>query len=466
MYQAIEKNNRLLPFGLPCQKTKGIGYADDTTICIKDDNGFLEIFKILSMFESASNSKINIGKTRIYGFGNWEWRSQWPIKGIKTEFEHFNTLGIIFSTDYDKALKAQWEKIYVNIQKSLKAMTGRYLNIYQKAVIVNAMIASKLWYTSHVYPLPDMWAGLINTEIRTYIWDKPNKNPIRLDVICKSRDRGGIGLLDIKIKAKSIFANTTLKMFSNSDSQSLIKYYVGKELSEILGIRHGQVNRIRVQAPKYYKYALDIIKKFTSHKDFPKLNSKLIYMLKPDVISNIEGKNPGYDWGNIWKCVACKFMNVNDRPIVYKYVHEVIPTNKKLFQIRARDNPNCDHCNIEDSKIHRFYECPLMQECLNWIRRLILYLCGMNTNQESLYGFMTFDVPKVNIKVKNTIIIIMSSYVSCAWYNRDRLDIILHILRAKIINDQKIRMKILGNKAHKLFTENYCKYNIEFIKRL
>ena len=82
------------------------------------------------MFESASNSKINIGKTRIYGFGNWEWRSQWPIKGLKTEFENFSTLGITFSTDYNKALKAQWEQIHVNIQKGLKAMTGRYLNIY------------------------------------------------------------------------------------------------------------------------------------------------------------------------------------------------------------------------------------------------------------------------------------------------------------------------------------------------
>ena len=222
-----------------------------------------------------------------------------------------------------------------------------------------------------------------------------------------------------------------------------------------------------MQAPKYYKYALDIIKKFTSHKDFPKLNSKIMYdMLKPDVISNIEGKNPGYDWENIWKCVAFKFMNVNDRPIVYKYVHNVIPTNKKLFQIKSRDNPYCDHCNMEDTKMHRFYECPLMQECLTWLRRLILYLCGMNTNQESLFKFMTFDIPKVNIKVKNTLIIIISSYVSCVWYNRDRLELILYIMRAKIIRDQKLRMKILGDKAHRLFTENYCKNNIDFINSI
>ena len=154
LYRAIEKNIRIIPFGLPHQKIKEIGYADDTTICISNDEGFLEAFKIISMFESASNSKINIKKTRIYGFGDWKWRTLWPIKGLKTEFEYFNALGICFSTNYDDALKAQWERIAEKIKKGLKAMTGRYLNLYQRAVLINSVIASKLWYTSHVYPLP------------------------------------------------------------------------------------------------------------------------------------------------------------------------------------------------------------------------------------------------------------------------------------------------------------------------
>ena len=74
-----------------------------------------------------------------------------------------------------------------------------------------------------------------------------------------------------------------------------------------------------------------------------------------------------------------------------------------------------------------------------------------------------FDVPKVNIKVKNTLIIILSSYVACTWYNRHRLEIICNILKAKIIRDQKLNMDILGDKVQQIFTENYSKSNIEFI---
>ena len=77
---------------------------------------------------------------------------------------------------------------------------------------------------------------------------------------------------------------------------------------------------------------------------------------------------------------------------------------------------------------------------------------------------MSFDIPKVNAKVKNTIIIILSSYIACTWYNRHRLDMIVNILKAKFIRDQKFNLKILGNKAPEIFTENYCKENVEFIR--
>ena len=79
---------------------------------------------------------------------------------------------------------------------------------------------------------------------------------------------------------------------------------------------------------------------------------------------------------------------------------------------------------------------------------------------------MSFDIPKVNIKVKNTLIVVISSYIACIWYNRNRLESICYILKAKIIRDQKLNMKILGDKAYKIFTENYCKEYIEFINRL
>ena len=57
LYRAIEKNNRISAFRSHNLISKELGYADDTTVCIDDDESFLEVFKILHMFERATNSK-------------------------------------------------------------------------------------------------------------------------------------------------------------------------------------------------------------------------------------------------------------------------------------------------------------------------------------------------------------------------------------------------------------------------
>ena len=85
LYIAIECTNIIRPIVIPGNHTKEIGYADDTNLFISDDESLIEAFKIIESFEKATNSKINIGKTRVYGFGAWERRRLWPIRDLKVE---------------------------------------------------------------------------------------------------------------------------------------------------------------------------------------------------------------------------------------------------------------------------------------------------------------------------------------------------------------------------------------------
>ena len=100
LYQAFEKSHIIKLLELPCNLINELGYADDTSIFVKNDESFLEVFKIIGLFERATNSKLNARKTKIYGFGNWERRLQWPIPGLKIELEFFYTIGINFSSNY------------------------------------------------------------------------------------------------------------------------------------------------------------------------------------------------------------------------------------------------------------------------------------------------------------------------------------------------------------------------------
>ena len=412
------------------------------------------------MFEKASNSQINIKKTKIYGIGNWCKRINWPINGLKTEIDYFCTLGIIFSNDYDTALHANWRKIYDKIKIRFSMMLGRNLNIYQKAIIINSLISSKIWYTSHVYPLPIEYSKLINTEIFKFIWNS-NSNPIKREVINRNKDKGGLGLLNIYYKAKSIFISTTLRNFLTSKENSIIRYCIANKINNILGIRNNQIV-IRNKMAPFYEYAIDGIKLCKKIDKFPKVDSKIIYkFLLPDTKPSIEAMYPNYSWNNIWKTINFKYIAINDRPILYKYCHEILTTNKRLYQIRIRDNPLCDICDMEESNIHKFYFCPQVQDCLLWLKKVIYYLCGLNCN--SLLKILSFDFPNIENRNKNTLCIIISNYIACTWYNRENLVMLTNKLKAKMIFDQKIKLEILGNKANKVFSENYCKAKIEDI---
>ena len=304
LYQAIEKNRKIIPIEIPDKNIKEIGYADDTTICIKNDDGLKETFHIINKFEKASNSKINIKKTKIYGFGNWSNRINWPIQGLKVEFKYFKALGVFFSTDYDTALTKSWDEITKNVKISLGAITGRNANIYQRAILVNSLIASKIWYTSHVYPLPYEHEKDINLHIFRYIWNSYGRKPLeRLErnVLYKRKEEGGIGLLNIHMKAKSILASTTIKMFLNSDETSIIKYYLALRVNNIFGLNVLPTN-VSYITTTYYEYAIDVIKLCIQNKDFPNINSKKIYMiLMPEIKPRVENDYPLYDWNNIWK---------------------------------------------------------------------------------------------------------------------------------------------------------------------
>ena len=465
LYLAFKKCNEILPIEIQNEKIKNLGYADDTTAFVKDDNSFIEIFRLIKKFEKASNSKINIRKTKIFGFGNWNRRIMWPISGLKIEMDYCCMLGIIFSNDHKKAVDRTWNKIIEKIRKRIQMITGRNLNLYQKVIIINSLISSKIWYTAHTYPLPMKYSILINQEICKFIWNNKKVNRVKREVICKEKNQGGLGLLDIYHKARSIFVNTTIKNFLHAKENNIMKYYIENKVNQIFGIQSVQ-NKNKNKSATYYEYAIDLIKKCKNIKDFPKMKSKIIYeKLKPDIKATIEINYPNYDWNEIWKNVNFRFLNINDRPIIYKYCHGIITTNKRLHQIRIRRNDSlCEHCQIEDSIIHRFYHCQTVRESLSWLKKAISYLCGINCNDLSRIIFL--ELPKIDIRSKNTLCIIICSFIACVWFERNNLEQLIYTLKAKIIKDQKLNLMILKQKAKKIFSENYINSNIEFIHSL
>ena len=467
LYRAIEMSNKIYPPLLPSKQIKNLGYADDTTVFINNDEGFVEVFYLISKFQRASNAKLNISKTKVYGFGSWSDRTNWPIAGLQTQHGHFKTLGITFSCNYNTALNLNWERTVNKIKNRIPLIRNNFYTVYQKSAIVNCLLLSKLWYIAHVYPLPVKYSNEINTAICSFIW-KPRYNPISKDVMYNSKLKGGIALIDNFLKARSIFTATVIKSFIKSDENNIIRCFMAKSFNILFGIRNNTIvlDRICNNSTPYYEYSKDLIQQCTSIKNFPRICSKDIYsVIQKYTKPNVENMYPNFEWDLIWKNLNFKYINIFDRHIMYKLLHEILTTNYRLSVIGRRVSPLCDTCNICETNIHMFLYCAKVQDSLSLLYKLIFYVCDLNINESFLrYIFLYF--PKVNKKVRNTLCVIVSSYLSCIWINRECQDDLIYKFKAKMIKEQRYHLLTLGNKAKKIFTDNYCNLDSHIVRNL
>ena len=462
LYRAFQVLKVILP-PLTIEKQKCVGYADDTTIFIRNLKSIHEIFRILKKFEKASNSKINIGKTKIYGFGEWKGKVDWPIPGIKVELNYFKTLGIFFSCDYEVALDVTWQQLVNKIKRRIPLIKNRGFTIYQKVIIVNALLASKIWYISHVYPLPITFSKQIESEFLNFIW-KVNYRPIKRDILYNPKTSGGLGLINIEAKSKSIFVATVIKLFINAKENSLIKYFMALRINALFDIRYIPRLVSHVNAP-FYEYAVDCIRMCFHMQNFPKINANCIYRkILPVTQPETEKLYPLFNWNQIWPNVCFKYINIWNRQIVFKFLHDILPNKKKLNEWYKSD-PNCTDCMVEENNMHMVLYCCKTQRCKIVLFRTIFYLCHIDIEKD-IIKTLFFDFPKINKKVTNTLCIVISIYIANIWYNRDNMENLEYKFKSKIKNSQKLHMEILKDKSKNVFTDNYVNINRRIIDHL
>ena len=192
-----------------------MGYADDTTIFVVSVLSMIFVFTILNHFQLASSIKLNMNKTKIFGFGDWKDRHDWPYKEVTVKTSNITILGIIFSNHFNEAVEAQWSDVLSKVKHHVNILKSRSFTLFQRAIIINNIILSKVWYTAHTYPLTTKYAKLINKEIFRFLW-LSNLNPIKRDFLYQSKLKGGLEISNVSHKSQSILASIFLTQFLNS----------------------------------------------------------------------------------------------------------------------------------------------------------------------------------------------------------------------------------------------------------
>ena len=214
-------------------------------------------------------------------------------------------------------------------------------------------------------------------------------------------------------------------------------------------------NENSTRCTPYYEKAIENIKRIHKMKNFPNVNSKEIYsLLLPNVQPKTEIEHPNYQWNKIWKCLNFKYINITDRNITYKFLHGILPNNKKLTQMKIKNSAKCNYCIDEDSHMHRFLSCYIIQKSITWLKNFIEDVCNIKVNNMQTY--LMLDFPYINKKISNTLSVIICNYISIVWLNRENLEYIDKKVKAKIIRERGFLKYLLKDRFEKLFCIRYC----------
>ena len=164
-----------------------------------------------------------------------------------------------------------------------------------------------------------------------------------------------------------------------------------------------------------------------------------------------------HNWEGIWENLQFKYIPINVREILYKYIHEILPNKQRLKQIRRSIDDLCENCQRPETNIHMVYYCKNIESSKKFLENLLTH-CDIG--EYNLLKLFFFDISKRKKKKRNTVILLIALYISSVWYGRaNKTQIVnIYIYISAIVNHLKLLKSLLGNSIDKLFTPNF--YNL------
>ena len=89
----------------------------------------------------------------------------------------------------------------------------------------------------------------------------------------------------------------------------------------------------------------------------------------------------------------------NEWGTIFRYLHEINPTKKRLKDIRAIVSSVCDYCTYEESNTHLVYQCERYKDNVEWLKSVLQRFCDIRDPQLLRLSFL--ETPKLNRRSRN-----------------------------------------------------------------
>jgi len=127
----------------------------------------------------------------------------------------------------------------------------------------------------------------------------------------------------------------------------------------------------------------------------------------------------------------------------YKVIHDILPTNNKLYKMKLKTSPSCDRCSHNENLLHLLYECPwtqtFWQRVIAWWNEKRSETVALNAT-DILYGYK----PESNLfQTLINFVIIAKYHIYLSWLNKatPSFEIFGLLLNEKILCERSIAFK-------------------------
>jgi Reverse transcriptase (RNA-dependent DNA polymerase)/Endonuclease/Exonuclease/phosphatase family len=397
--------------------TKVLGYADDINFIVRNTIECDLIFEKITKFCEESGAKINLNKSSFLRINECKIGPQFI-----RETDKLKILGFFFCTNLKKIINANYEQVIANINFLINQNKRRNLNLVQKVWVANTFMLSKLWYCSQVVPPENLHIGKIKKALGKFLW-KGHLYRIDRRQLCLPNVKGGLGLISIPEKVKSLFLKRNLYCKIDGFLEERNDFiFIQKDI---------------LQLPRNTKEALNNGENILTLG----LNTtKSIYNNYLDQINfepYIERKFPELEFKEIWKNLSLNCLPSDWRTTTYFVVNDVIANSCKVRRHRIDlDVINCIKCDEIDDNTHRIKKCSAIVEIWNWLKNKLNYnlriglddpeeLLNRNLNKNEEAGFW-FLVAAIHYNINNYLDGSLEKFKNLVrkkrWSEKDRLE--------------------------------------------
>ena len=339
-----------------------------------------------------------------------------------------------------------WRPRISAVQNALLSWHQRALSLQGRALVINSLALSRIWYVASLVHMRDSVTRELNTIIFKFLW-KGKPDLVSRSSISQHPLFGGLSVVSIQFKVWSLLSQWVKRCFLSLAPWSTFMSYW---FSSIFRSSHFEVFSSPFafgphRLPPFYKallpawYSLDgsfvashaslVIGASSALEVTPlaelSTKSSYFYLLSrnfspPHCVFKSRPCFGNLYWSTTWHSLT--FFPL-DRPVIdvaWKIAHDVFYTAERL-QSFGYNVPLLCLCGLAPETLqHLFFACPLAQSVLSWLQSLMVVsspLCPSLLCRHVLFGFSPDElrcVPRIFVYILN----VCKFYI---WHTRNDL---------------------------------------------